>query len=78
MRSTLKMPKVGDAVDEVVIAEIQVVKGARVTEGQTLFVVETDKTTVDVPSPVAGTIADILIQVGDDVKTGAPTIVLET
>ena len=78
MRSTLKMPKVGDAVDEVVIAEIQVARGARVTEGQTLFVVETDKTTVDVPSPVAGTIADILIQVGDDVKTGAPTIVLET
>ena len=78
MRSTLKMPKVGDAVDEVVIAEIQVVKGARVIEGQILFVVETDKTTVEVPSPAAGTIADILIQVGDDVKTGAPTIVLET
>ena len=78
MRSTLKMPKVGDAVDEVVIAEIQVVKGARVIEGQILFVVETDKTTVEVPSPAAGTITDILIQVGDDVKTGAPTIVLET
>lgn len=78
MRSTLKMPKVGDAVDEVVIAEIQVAKGARVTEGQILFVVETDKTTVEVPSPAAGTIAEILIQVGDDVKTGAPTIVLET
>ena len=78
MRSTLKMPKVGDAVDEVVISEIQVETGARVAEGQTLFVVETDKTTVDVPSPAAGTIAEILIRVGDDVKTGAPTIVLET
>ena len=78
MRSTLKMPKVGDAVDEVVISEIQVEQGAKVAEGQTLFVVETDKATVDVPSPAAGTIAEILIQVGDDVKTGAPTIVLET
>jgi pyruvate dehydrogenase E2 component (dihydrolipoamide acetyltransferase) len=77
MRSTLKMPKVGDAVDEVVISEIQVQVGAKVTEGQTLFVVETDKTQVEVPAPFAGTVAEIRIAVGDDVKTGAPTLVLE-
>ncbi|MDB5525741.1 MAG: aceF [Rhizobium sp.] len=77
MRSTLKMPKVGDAVDEVVISEIQVQIGDKVTEGQALFVVETDKTTVEVPAPFAGTVAEILIGAGDDVKTGAPTIVLE-
>jgi pyruvate/2-oxoglutarate dehydrogenase complex dihydrolipoamide acyltransferase (E2) component len=77
MRSTLKMPKVGDAVDEVVINEIQVQVGSKVSEGQTLFVVETDKTQVEIPSPFAGTVADILIKVGDDVRTGAPTMVLE-
>lgn len=77
MRSTLKMPKVGDAVDEVVISEIQVQVGAKVTEGQTLFVVETDKTQVEVPSPFAGTVVEIRIAVGDDVRTGAPTLVLE-
>ncbi|MBN9072953.1 MAG: hypothetical protein J0H34_15450 [Rhizobiales bacterium] len=77
MRSTLKMPKVGDAVDEVVINDIQVQVGSRVSEGQTLFVVETDKTQVEVPSPFAGTVAEILIKVGDDVRTGAPTMVLE-
>ena len=77
MRSTLKMPKVGDAVDEVVVKEIQVQAGAAVAEGQTLFVVETDKTTVEVPAPFAGTVAEILIAAGDDVKTGAPTIVMD-
>ena len=77
MSSTLKMPKVGDAVDEVVINEIQVQVGSKVSEGQTLFVVETDKTQVEIPSPFAGTVADILIKVGDDVRTGAPTMVLE-
>jgi pyruvate/2-oxoglutarate dehydrogenase complex dihydrolipoamide acyltransferase (E2) component len=71
------MPKVGDAVDEVVINEIQVQVGSKVSEGQTLFVVETDKTQVEIPSPFAGTVADILIKVGDDVRTGAPTMVLE-
>jgi len=77
MRSTLKMPKVGDAVDEVVISEIQAQVGASVTEGQTLFVVETDKTQVEVPAPFAGTVVEIKIAVGDDVRTGAPTMVLE-
>lgn len=77
MRSTLKMPKVGDAVDEVVIAEIAVQVGAAVSEGQTLFVVETDKTQVEVPAPFAGTVKEILIGQGDEVKTGAPTVVLE-
>ena len=77
MRSTLKMPKVGDAADEVVISEFQVQVGAKVAEGQTLFTVETDKTQVEVPAPFAGTVVEILIAVGDDVKTGAPTLVLE-
>ena len=77
MRSTLKMPKVGDAIDEVVINANQVEIGAKVGEGQTLFVVETDKTQVEVPAPFAGTVAEILIKVGDDVRTGAPTLVLE-
>jgi len=77
MRSTLKMPKVGDAVDEVVIAEVSVAVGDAVSEGQTIFVVETDKTQVEVPAPFAGTVREILIAKGDDVKTGAPTLVLE-
>jgi pyruvate/2-oxoglutarate dehydrogenase complex dihydrolipoamide acyltransferase (E2) component len=77
MLSTLKMPKVGDAVDEVVIREIKVERGATVSKGDTLFVVETDKAQVEVPAPAAGIISNILIAVGDDVKTGAPTIVLD-
>jgi pyruvate/2-oxoglutarate dehydrogenase complex dihydrolipoamide acyltransferase (E2) component len=71
------MPKVGDAVDEVVIAEIKVQRGATVNKGDTMFVVETDKAQVEVPAPAAGKIADVLIAVGDEVKTGAPVIVLD-
>jgi len=77
LRSTLKMPKVGDAVHEVVINEIQARVGLGVKEGDTLFVVETDKTTVEVPAPFGGIVVSILISVGDSVKTGAPTLVLE-
>jgi pyruvate/2-oxoglutarate dehydrogenase complex dihydrolipoamide acyltransferase (E2) component len=77
MLSTLKMPKVGDAVDEVVISEIKVLRGATVGKGDILFVVETDKAQVEVPAPANGIIANVLIAVGDEVKTGAPTVVIE-
>jgi pyruvate/2-oxoglutarate dehydrogenase complex dihydrolipoamide acyltransferase (E2) component len=77
MLSTLKMPKVGDAVDEVVIREIKVDRGVSVKKGDTLFIVETDKAQVEVPAPAAGVISNVLIAVGDDVKTGAPTIILD-
>lgn len=77
MRTTLKMPKVGDAVDEVVITELLVKVGDAITEGQALFVAETDKTQVEVPSPFTGKVVEIKISQGDEVKTGAQTITLE-
>jgi pyruvate dehydrogenase E2 component (dihydrolipoamide acetyltransferase) len=77
MRSTLKMPKVGDAANEVVIVEVLVKVGDAVDEGQNLFVVETDKAQIEVPAPFGGTVRDILVKVGDEVPTGAPTLVVE-
>ena len=77
MRSTLKMPKVGDAANEVVIMELLVKVGDRVAAGQNLFTVETDKATLEVPAPFGGTVREILVKVGEEVPTGAPTLVLE-
>jgi len=77
MRSTLKMPKVGDAANEVVIVEILVKAGDAVTEGQNLLLVETDKAQIEVPAPFAGTVREILVKVDDEVPTGAPTMILE-
>ena len=77
MLTTLKMPKVGDAVDEVVVREIKIAPGAKVAKGDTMFVVETDKAQVEVPAPVDATVSEVLIAVDEEVKTGAPTIVLD-
>ena len=77
MRTTLKMPKVGDAVDEVVIVELLVKIGDPIAEGQALFVAETDKTQVEIPSPFAGTVVEIRVAVGDEVSTGSPTLTIE-
>jgi pyruvate/2-oxoglutarate dehydrogenase complex dihydrolipoamide acyltransferase (E2) component len=76
MRSTLKMPKLGDSANEVVIVELLVAVGDTVTEGQNLFVAETDKSQMEVPAPFGGTVKEIMIKVGDEVSNGDPFIVL--
>ena len=77
MRATLKMPKVGDAADKVLVRELMVKRGDRIAEGNLLMLVETDKANVEVPSPLAGTVVEVMVVVGDEVATGAPTFTIE-
>ena len=77
MRVTLKMPKVGDAADKVLVRELMVQRGDPIAEGNLLMLVETDKANVEVPSPLAGTVVEVMVMVGDEVATGAPTFTIE-
>lgn len=77
MRATLKMPKVGDAADKVLVRELMVKRGDRIAEGNLLMLVETDKANVEVPSPLAGTVVEVMVAVGNEVATGAPTFTIE-
>jgi pyruvate dehydrogenase E2 component (dihydrolipoamide acetyltransferase) len=78
MKSTIKMPKVADSVDEVYISEILVAPGSVVQAGEPLMLVETDKASVELPSPVAGTVIAILVAVDQAVSTGAPIVEIES
>ena len=49
----------------------------RIAVGQALLLVETDKANVEIPSPFAGTVTDILVAVGEEVATGMPTLAIE-
>lgn len=78
MKSTVKLPRVAETVDEVVISEIEVQVGSQVAAGDILMRVETDKALVEVPSPIAGTVVELLVSIDDEVGTGAPIIVIES
>lgn len=56
MASRLKIPKLGMSMNEGTIVEWLVADGDAVQVGQPLYVLETDKTQNEVPSPVAGVI----------------------
>lgn len=65
----IKVPDLGGA-DEVEVIEILVSKGDSVAEEDPILTVESDKATVELPSPAAGKITGISVKVGDKVREG--------
>lgn len=66
----VKLARLGDTVDSVVVLEWLVAVGDTVSAGDSLVRVETDKVEVDVESPFSGTVAELLVATDDDVATG--------
>jgi pyruvate dehydrogenase E2 component (dihydrolipoamide acetyltransferase) len=74
MRYIFKFPDIGEGLDEGIIAEWYVEKGAQVEMGQPLVKMETDKVVTDIPSPKTGTIAALYGRVGETVHVGSPLV----
>ena len=64
----IKLPDVGG--EEVEIIEISVKVGDSVGEDDTIIVVETEKASMDIPAPFAGTIESLIVKAGDKIKEG--------
>jgi pyruvate dehydrogenase E2 component (dihydrolipoamide acetyltransferase) len=70
------VPDIGDF-DAVPVIEILVAVGDTVAAEDPLVVLESDKATMEVPSPSAGKVAAIEVAIGDNVKEGSPILSLE-
>lgn len=70
------VPDIGDASDVDVI-EVLVSVGDSIDAETGLITLETDKATMDVPSPKAGVVKEMLVKTGDKVSKGSPVIMLE-
>ena len=77
MAIEVRVPDIGDYQDIPVI-EILVKPGDQVAAEDPLVTLESDKATMDVPSPGAGTVAAVLVALGDKVSQGTAIITLET
>ena len=71
----VKVPDIGDFKD-VPIIDIHVKVGDPVNAEDPLITLESDKATMDVPAPSAGTIRQVLVKVGDRVSEGTPIVLL--
>ena len=73
----VSVPDLGDFADVPVI-EIHVAPGDVVSDEDPLITLESDKATMDIPSPAAGTIRELRVKIGDLVSRGSPILLLDT
>ncbi|MDN5848833.1 MAG: dihydrolipoyllysine-residue acetyltransferase [Nitrococcus sp.] len=73
----IKVPNIGDFGDVDVI-EVLAKPGDRINAEDSLITLESDKATMEVPSPEGGIVKDVLVKVGDKVSEGIPILTLET
>ena len=73
----VRVPDIGDFKDVPVI-ELFVKAGDQVKAEDPLVTLESDKATMDVPAPTAGTVKDVKVKLGDKVSEGALVLVLDT
>ena len=75
-QTEVKVPDIGDF-EDVEIIEVGVAEGDRVEVEQALITLESDKATMDVPSPAAGVVKSMTVSVGDRVSQGTVILTLE-
>ncbi len=75
--TVVAVPDIGDF-EDVPVIEVLVSVGDAVSAEDPLITLESDKATMDVPSPAAGVVKEIKVSVGDKVSEGAPVLVLAT
>ena len=76
MKRDVTIPDIGDA-ENVEVIEICVSPGDAVAENDALIVIESDKASMEVPAPCAGTVAELLVAVSDRVRAGDAIVRLE-
>src|ERR1043165_8739498 len=72
----VRVPDIGDF-KNVEVIEVLVKPGDAVTKEQSLVTLESDKATMEIPSPGAGVVKELKIKVGDKVSKGSPILELD-
>jgi dihydrolipoamide dehydrogenase len=73
----VKVPDIGDF-KEIEVIEVLVKPGDTVAAEQSLITLESDKATMEIPSPGAGVVKELKVKVGDKVSKGSPILALES
>ena len=70
MANAFKLPDLGEGLTEGEVARWLVAEGQEIAEDDPLVEIQTDKATVEIPSPYAGTVLGILVAEGELVPVG--------
>lgn len=77
MTQEVKLPELGENIEAAEVANVLVSEGDKVAVDQPLIEIETDKASMEIPSPVGGRVVEVLVAVGDSVPVGQAIVRLE-
>ncbi|HIF28194.1 MAG TPA: biotin/lipoyl-binding protein [Candidatus Marinimicrobia bacterium] len=77
MIKDIHLPDLGEGIEGAEISEVAVAPGDTITSEDTILVLESDKASMEIPAEVNGTVTDIFVAAGDEVKTGQLLIKIE-
>jgi pyruvate dehydrogenase E2 component (dihydrolipoyllysine-residue acetyltransferase) len=72
-----RLPELGENVASATILRVLAEAGSMVSEGEALLELESDKATLELPSPVSGRVEKVLVQEGEPVRVGDPLLVID-
>ena len=75
--SEFRLPELGENIDQGDLVRLMIAPGAKVSEGQPIMELETDKAVVEVPSSVSGVVKDLRVKEGQKVTVGDVIFTLE-
>src|SRR5450432_405386 len=75
--SDFRLPELGENIEQGDLVRLMISPGSKVSEGQPVMELETDKAVVEVPSSVSGTVKEIKVKQGDKIKVGQVIFTLE-
>ncbi len=76
-KTEFTLPALGEGIDAATVVGVLVKAGDTIAAGQNVVAVETDKAAVEVPSDVAGTVAEVKMKPGDKIAVGAVLLILQ-
>jgi len=71
------LPDLGEGIEGAEVSEVAVAPGDTITAEDTILVLESDKASMEIPAEVNGTVTEIAVAAGDEVKTGQILIKIE-
>ena len=72
------LPDLGEGIEGAEVSEVAVIPGDTITAEDTILVLESDKASMEIPAEIKGTVTEVSVAVGDEVKTGQLLIKIET
>jgi len=78
MIKEVKLPEIAENIDEATVIKVLVKEGDNVEEEQSLIEIETEKAASDIPSPVDGTVKEIKVEEGKEIKVGEVILTIDT